>query len=67
MNNTNNTTSFPINTGISTCLLGERVRFDAGIRENFIVRVFSYHRWKQLRSNDFSRGTGYFKYYIGLP
>ncbi len=30
---------------------------DAGIRENFIVRVFSYHRLQQLIQNSYSRGA----------
>lgn len=30
---------------------------DAGLRENFIVRVFSYHRFQQLRAKSFSRGA----------
>ncbi len=40
MNETSNTTTLPINIGISTCLLGERVRFDAGHkRDRFITDI----------------------------
>jgi hypothetical protein len=42
-----------ITIGISSCLLGNNVRYDGGhhyprLRENFIERVFVYRRWKDF-------------------